>query len=87
MTDRRSNTANGSPRSTSAVSANIAGKVFADSSDDDKDERAQGPRRAATLKLDGTDGKAFFEQAVKDTQMGFFADPIYGGNRDMAAGR
>ncbi len=31
------------------------------------------------------DGKAFFEQAVKDVQMGFFADPIYGGNRDMVA--
>ncbi len=35
------------------------------------------------LKLDGADGKSFFEQAVKDVQMGFFADPIYGGNRDM----
>ena len=35
------------------------------------------------LKLDGADGKAFFEQVVKDMQMGFFADPIYGGNRDM----
>src|SRR5262249_39951198 len=32
---------------------------------------------------DGVDGKSFFEQAVKDVQMGFFADPIYGGDRDM----
>ena len=30
-------------------------------------------------------GKAFFEQAIKDIQMGFFADPVYGGNRDMVA--
>jgi gluconate 2-dehydrogenase gamma chain len=37
------------------------------------------------LKLDGVDGKAFFEQAIKDIQMGFFADPVYGGNRNMAA--
>ena len=41
--------------------------------------------RARRSKLDGVDGKAFFEQAVKDVQMGFFADPIYGGNRDMVA--
>ena len=37
------------------------------------------------FKLDDVDGKAFFEQVVKDVQMGFFADPIYGGNRDMVA--
>jgi gluconate 2-dehydrogenase gamma chain len=37
------------------------------------------------LKLEGIDGKAFFEQVVKDVQMGFFADPIYGGNRNMVA--
>ena len=37
------------------------------------------------VKLDGVDGKAFFEQVIKDVQMGFFADPIYGGNRDMVA--
>ena len=29
--------------------------------------------------------KAFFDQAVTDVQTGFFADPIYGGNRDMVA--
>jgi len=36
------------------------------------------------FKLDGVDGQAFFEQAIKDIQMGFFADPIYGGNRNKA---
>jgi gluconate 2-dehydrogenase gamma chain len=35
------------------------------------------------LKLNGVDGRSFFAQVVKDVQMGFFADPIYGGNRDM----
>ena len=30
-------------------------------------------------RLDGVDGKSFFAQVVKDVQMGFFADPLYGG--------
>ena len=30
-------------------------------------------------------GKVFFDQILKDTQQGFFADPIYGGNKDMVA--
>ena len=41
--------------------------------------------KAEEFKLEGVDGTAFFEQAIKDIQMGFFADPIYGGNRDMVA--
>jgi gluconate 2-dehydrogenase gamma chain len=40
---------------------------------------------SSTLRLDGVDGKAFFEQLLKDVQQGFFADPIYGGNHDMCA--
>ena len=37
------------------------------------------------LKFDDGDGKAFFDQILKDMQQGFFADPVYGGNRDMVA--
>jgi gluconate 2-dehydrogenase gamma chain len=33
----------------------------------------------------GLDAQTFFEQVLKDVQQGFFADPIYGGNRDMCA--
>jgi gluconate 2-dehydrogenase gamma chain len=40
---------------------------------------------AGALQLGRVDGKLFFAQAVKDVQMGFFADPIYGGNRDLVA--
>ena len=40
---------------------------------------------SGALALVGVDGKAFFEQLLKDVQQGFFADPIYGGNRDMCA--
>jgi gluconate 2-dehydrogenase gamma chain len=49
--------------------------------------------RAAALKtmddgkaqFDGLSGKAFFEALLQIAMEGFFADPIYGGNRDMAS--
>jgi len=69
-----------------ACQAKYAGKHFADLSDGEKDDVLHGLESGA-FKLDGTDGKAFFEQAIKDVQMGFFADPIYGGNRNMAGWR
>ena len=34
--------------------------------------------------LDGIDAKAFFAQLLQNTMEGFWADPIYGGNKDMA---
>jgi gluconate 2-dehydrogenase gamma chain len=34
--------------------------------------------------LEGVDGKAFFTQLLQNTLEGFWSDPIYGGNRDMA---
>ena len=37
------------------------------------------------IKLEGVDGKTFFTQLLKDTREGFFSDPVYGGNRNMAA--
>ena len=36
-------------------------------------------------KLGAVDSKAFFEILLQNTKEGFFADPVYGGNRDMAA--
>lgn len=42
---------------------------------------------SGSLKLADVDGHAFFELVLKDVQQGFFADPIYGGNRDMASWR
>ena len=67
-----------------ACKAKFDGKAFADLSAQDKDAVLKG-LESAEFKLDGADGKAFFDMAVKDVQMGFFADPIYGGNRDMVA--
>jgi gluconate 2-dehydrogenase gamma chain len=72
-----------------ACEAREGGKRFADLSDDRKDQVLK-DLDEGSLKLEGddgkaVDGKAFFELAIKDVQTGFLADPIYGGNRDMAA--
>ena len=60
------------------------GKAFAELGDSDKDDVLKGLDEGK-VKLEGADGKAFFAQILKDVQQGFFADPIYGGNRDMVA--
>jgi gluconate 2-dehydrogenase gamma chain len=35
--------------------------------------------------LEGADGKGFFAMLLQNTLEGYFSDPIYGGNKDMAA--
>lgn len=65
-----------------ACKANYLGRAFAELPDDNKDQVLKG-LESGDIKLEGADGKAFMEQLVKDVQMGFFADPLYGGNRDM----
>ena len=38
------------------------------------------------IKLDGgVDSKVFFTMLLQNTKEGYFADPMYGGNKDMAA--
>lgn len=64
--------------------AAFAGKGFAELPDEQKDKLLQGLEKGEVT-LHGASGKAFFQQALANTQEGFFADPIYGGNRDMAA--
>jgi gluconate 2-dehydrogenase gamma chain len=64
--------------------AQLGGKAFFELSDADKDRVLFGLEKGE-FKLDGVDGEAFFAQVLRDMQMGFFADPIYGGNRDMVA--
>jgi gluconate 2-dehydrogenase gamma chain len=56
---------------------------FAQLADDKKDEVIKG-LEDGSIKLDGTGG-SFFKVILNDTQQGFFADPIYGGNKDMVA--
>jgi gluconate 2-dehydrogenase gamma chain len=67
-----------------ACKVKFGGKAFFELSDDDKD-RVLGELEKGEFSLPGVDGKAFFDEVIKDIQMGFFADPVYGGNRDMAA--
>lgn len=40
---------------------------------------------SGTVNLEGIDAKSFFDTLLKDMQAGFFADPVYGGNRDMCS--
>ncbi len=61
-----------------------SGPTFEQLPDDKKDEILHG-LEDGKIKLEGIDGKKFFPTFVKDTQNGFLADPIYGGNKDMAA--
>jgi gluconate 2-dehydrogenase gamma chain len=67
-----------------ACRGKYAGKTFAALSDQQKDEAIKG-LEDGSLKLDGTDAQEFFKLILKDTQNGFLADPIYGGNKDMAS--
>jgi gluconate 2-dehydrogenase gamma chain len=62
----------------------FAGKPFAQLSDADKDGTIGG-LEDGSVKLEGTSGSEFFKTILTDTQTGFFADPVYGGNKDMAA--
>ncbi len=62
----------------------FGGKRFADLSDADKDAVLH-DLDTSQVKFEQADGKVFFDQILRDTQQGFLADPIYGGNRDMVA--
>ena len=60
------------------------GKRFTQLTAERQDEVLHGLESKA-VKLEGVDGKKFFEQLLKDTMQGFFADPLYGGNRNMCS--
>ncbi len=68
-------------RSSSGDNANLS---FASLRAEEQDELLHGVE-SGTLTFEGLDGKKFFHDLVTDVQQGFFADPIYGGNRDMCA--
>ena len=66
--------------------ARFAGMVFAALSAIQQDQILCGLENDEIALQDGS-GKAFFEAILANTIEGFFADPIYGGNRDMAGWR
>ncbi len=67
-----------------ACRAKFGNRAFVNLNDAEKDEAIKG-LEDGSLKLDGTDSQEFFKLILKDTQNGFLADPIYGGNRNMAS--
>ena len=66
--------------------AAFAGKPFRELSTAQQDQVLQGLEKGS-VKLDVVNGQKFFGEVLKNTQEGYFADPVYGGNRDMAGWR
>ena len=62
------------------------GEVFADLRPADQDKILTA-MNAGTLPLEGVNAKAFFQVMWQNVKEGFFADPVYGGNRNMAGWR
>ena len=58
--------------------------AFTELSDEQRDQAIKS-LEDGSLKLNGFDGQAFFKLLLKDTQNGFFADPIYGGNQGLVS--
>ena len=61
----------------------FAGKSFAVLPDEQKDKVLGGMEKGPIV-FEGASATALFEQILNNTREGFFADPVYGGNRDMA---
>ena len=59
-----------------------AGKDFVQLTDEQKDKVLAGMEKGP-IAFKGLSATGLFEQLLANTREGFFADPIYGGNRDM----
>lgn len=66
--------------------ATFGGKAFLDLDDADKDKTISA-LETGDLKIEDVEAKKFFTTLLKNVREGYFADPIYGGNRDMASWR
>jgi gluconate 2-dehydrogenase gamma chain len=62
----------------------FSGKTFVELGSEQQD-KVLGELEEGKAKLQQVDAKSFFKQLLLNTQEGYFADPLYGGNRDMAA--
>jgi gluconate 2-dehydrogenase gamma chain len=65
------------------VKAAFSGKSFRELASPDQDKVLAG-LESGSISLQQIDGAQFFALLLQNTQEGFFADPVYGGNRDMA---
>lgn len=61
-------------------------KPFSDLQAEQRDQVLAGLEKGE-ITLEGIDAQLFFTQVLGNTMEGFFADPIYGGNRDMVSWR
>jgi gluconate 2-dehydrogenase gamma chain len=59
------------------------GKLFSQLPPGEQDKVLSGLENG-DVALKGADGKRFFGQVLTNTIEGYFADPVYGGNKDMA---
>jgi gluconate 2-dehydrogenase gamma chain len=66
------------------IKSNFAGKSFRDLPPEDQDKVLEG-LESGLIALKDVKSADFFTLLLGNTQEGFFADPIYGGNRDMAS--
>jgi gluconate 2-dehydrogenase gamma chain len=66
------------------IGEKFPGKSFRDLAPNDQDTVLKG-LETGSISLNGVKGMEFFALLLANTQEGFFADPIYGGNRDMAS--
>jgi gluconate 2-dehydrogenase gamma chain len=67
------------------VGANFNGTAFSKLTTDDQDKVLKGLESGEINLDDGVDAKSFFAMLLQNTKEGYFSDPIYGGNKDMAA--
>jgi len=67
------------------VGANFHGASFSKLVAADADTVLRGIESGAIKLTGGVDSKSFFAMLLQNTKEGYFSDPIYGGNRNMAA--
>ncbi|WP_145135272.1 gluconate 2-dehydrogenase subunit 3 family protein [Roseomonas gilardii] len=68
------------------VATSFSNRRFQDLGAEDQDKLLTGLEKGE-VKLDGFDGKVLFEQIYGNVMEGYFADPIYGGNKGMVGWR
>jgi gluconate 2-dehydrogenase gamma chain len=69
------------------VGASFNGVAFAQLPTEEQDTVLKGLESGEIKLEDGVDSKTFFGMLLQNTKEGYFSDPIYGGNKDMAAWR
>ena len=67
------------------VANNFGGLSFSTLSQDNQVKVLKGLEGGDIVLDAGVDSKSFFEMLLQNTKEGYFADPIYGGNKDMSA--